>query len=770
LRKSAVQQERPRWTTLLTLIALLCPSIAWAQDNSETPQDPQPIVMDFELDERDVVEAAAKTRTTIQQAPAIITVITKKDIQNRGYRTINDVLRTIPGFEGDRWQYNGWTKESLTRGIPRTVLVLLDGVNIVDPLKNAAAIDRRIPLDMVKRIEVTSGPGSVLWGSNALLGVINIITHDSKSNPGVKIRTGGGDGSGARRTAKVHASYGDTFLDDWLSVHIGATYYTTEGPELMVGTQNVLGPLPQPAADGTTIMIPHSKTTKPYGRDHFINAMANVHAGPVSLHWSSSWDQEYRELSSGGEVLAGNYLSDPSSAVSADALVSKQKRYLHTVNLQYADRFANEQFGTSILAHFTSWGFNDDPLGVFPRSNILAQGATTKLSVDHVFRTGINLDFDHFLPHDHHLLYGAEISGDVSSPTMLTSFDPRMGPSATSSDCLDPFEWRPQLDSNRPCSVTEQALNSADRIIGALYLTDEWRMTNWLTTSLGARGQFSSTYAPTLLFSGGVVASVGGNVFLKTTYGEGFRPPDFQSTSVASGLLSGVTYQGNPNLDVERSRSVEVEVNMRVLENVGVIKRLYLRADYAYTRMNAVITNVGGRYENSGDRDIHSAEFLGNLRFRGDHELWLSYYFVDVVDSKIGRLRNIANHILNAGGQLSFFDERLVFASVLTLRGAMEDLNRAASLGNPVGSLIPVPGSTSVTPTGIVVTKVNPVALLRVGVGSRKLFGFLDVDAWVYNALNVQYSDPDLFFDDRIMTDTQPKPRLSFVLEASAQW
>ena len=227
-------------------------------------------------------------------------------------------------------------------------------MNIVDPLQNAAAIDRRIPLDMVKRIEVTSGPGSVLWGSNALLGVINIITHESESNRGTKIRLGGGDGSGARQSGKFHASYGDSFLNDWLSLHAGVTYYTTKGPELVVETQNVLGPLPQPAADGTTIMIPQQTITKPYGRDHFVNAMANVHAGPLSVHWSSSWDQEYRELSSGGEVLTGNYLSDPGSAVSADELVSKQKRFLHTVNLQYADRFSNEQFGTSILAHFTT--------------------------------------------------------------------------------------------------------------------------------------------------------------------------------------------------------------------------------------------------------------------------------------------------------------------------------------------------------------------------------------------------------------------------------
>ena len=112
----------------------------------------------------------------------------------------------------------------------------------------------------------------------------------------------------------------------------------------------------------------------------------------------------------------------------------------------------------------------------------------------------------------------------------------------------------------------------------------------------------------------------------------------------------------------------------------------------------------------------------------------------------------------------------LTISSLITVRGGMEDLNRAAALGNPIGSLIPVNGATSVMPTGIVVTQVKPVSLLRTGIGSRNLFGFLDVNAWVYNALNLQYGDPDFFYDDRIMTDTQPKPQLSFIMEATARW
>ena len=63
-------------------------------------------------DDEDLVLAARKSRTTVQEAPSIIYVVTKEQIAERGYRSINDVLRTVPGFEGDRWEGNGWERTS----------------------------------------------------------------------------------------------------------------------------------------------------------------------------------------------------------------------------------------------------------------------------------------------------------------------------------------------------------------------------------------------------------------------------------------------------------------------------------------------------------------------------------------------------------------------------------------------------------------------------------------------------------------------------------
>ncbi len=715
-------------------------------------------MMDFELSERRVVEQAARKRTTIQQAPAIITVITAKEIKDRGYRTLNDVLRTIPGFEGDRWEFNGWFKDSLTRGIPGTTLVLLDGVNIVEPTRNVIVLDRKIPLEIVKRVEVTSGPGSVLWGSNALLGVINIITHDGASKPGVEYRIGGGGGPGARASGRAHMSYGGSWLDGDLRAFVGVTYYNTDGPELTVDEPLILGPLPAPAQDGSSLLGHAPATSSPVNDDHFLNVATRLSWGPVTLSGFTGFEAERRELGSGGSVLT----QDPS-------LITSGSDQLHNVRLRYYDRFASEDFGVNFQAYWTNWQLHENPSGIFPRSIPLETGGKTSLESEKgTTRTGFNVDFDWHLPFDNHLLVGGEIFADVLGDVQLTSFYPLV---ITQDECVAiGFQYRPDLDPERPCSLEQQALVGQERYVGAFYAQDAWKLSNRIAVNLGFRGQFATTYDPSLSVSAGFVTQLTDLVFLKATYSEGFRPPDFQSTATRAGVATGVTVEANPDLDVESSRAVETEINAVLFENSWPIRQLYLRADYSFTRMENVIVSPGGRFVNSGLRDIHSVELLGKLHFYGDHELWLSYYFVDVVDSDLGRLRNIANHIINAGARASLFGGHLQLMSVLTVRGSMEDLNRTQDSPLPGLGPVEIAGASWVGPTGLEVTEIPTAILLRVGVEARDLWNVVDVGAWVYNVLDVQYSDPDFFFDDRIMTRPQPKPGLSFFLQGAVRW
>ena len=130
------------------------------------------------------VTCATKTPTTVSDSPAFVTVITQDDIHRFGYRTLGEVLERIPGMyvSSDRnYDYIG------VRGIARPgdyntrVLLLVDGHRINDPIYDCAAIgeDFAVDIESIDRIEVAKGPGSALWGTNAILGVINVVTKKS---------------------------------------------------------------------------------------------------------------------------------------------------------------------------------------------------------------------------------------------------------------------------------------------------------------------------------------------------------------------------------------------------------------------------------------------------------------------------------------------------------------------------------------------------------------------------------------------------------------
>ncbi|GIW23648.1 MAG: hypothetical protein KatS3mg068_2655 [Candidatus Sericytochromatia bacterium] len=141
------------------------------------------------------VTTVTKTKIKIQEAPATVYVIDEKNIKERGYRTLIDVLYDVPGFDIIH-NYGIYPELIHQRGLEGTKneksLVYVDGIlqnNLFEQGVLAGAV--RFPLHNVERIEIISGPASSLYGSNAFNGVINIITKDG-SNPETNIEFQGG--------------------------------------------------------------------------------------------------------------------------------------------------------------------------------------------------------------------------------------------------------------------------------------------------------------------------------------------------------------------------------------------------------------------------------------------------------------------------------------------------------------------------------------------------------------------------------------------------
>jgi iron complex outermembrane receptor protein len=149
-----------------------------------------------ETNDQDVVELAPIYVTPMRsdelesKTPASVSVVTRKDIENSSAQTTIELLKSETGIFVRDWVGNGSTAQVDMRGFGEqsqmNVAVLVDGrrINEVD----LSGVDwTQIPIDQIERIEIIrGGAGSVLYGDNAVSGVINIITKNGKGTPYVR--------------------------------------------------------------------------------------------------------------------------------------------------------------------------------------------------------------------------------------------------------------------------------------------------------------------------------------------------------------------------------------------------------------------------------------------------------------------------------------------------------------------------------------------------------------------------------------------------------
>lgn len=129
--------------------------------------------------EVDTVTSASKYEQKVTEAPSAVTVITAEDIRTYGYRTLADILESVRGFfiSYDRSYHSLGIRGFGRPGDRNTrVLLLVDGHRVNDNVFNAGPLgnDFVLDADLIDRVEISRGPGSSLYGSNAFFAVVNI--------------------------------------------------------------------------------------------------------------------------------------------------------------------------------------------------------------------------------------------------------------------------------------------------------------------------------------------------------------------------------------------------------------------------------------------------------------------------------------------------------------------------------------------------------------------------------------------------------------------
>lgn len=166
---------------VLLLVSLFISTLAFAQP----PAPASPKVAD------EIVVTADAVPETVESTPATVTVITKKEMDDRAARDVTDVLREVPGVSVSRTGSLGKITSLFLRGSSsKQTLVLWNGIEINDPYFSGYNFGQ-FSTAGVERIEVARGPFSSLYGADAVGGVVNIITTGGQDRTVVDLAGGG---------------------------------------------------------------------------------------------------------------------------------------------------------------------------------------------------------------------------------------------------------------------------------------------------------------------------------------------------------------------------------------------------------------------------------------------------------------------------------------------------------------------------------------------------------------------------------------------------
>lgn len=144
------------------------------------------------------VTSVSKKEQKTSQAAAAVFVISREDIRRSGALNIPDLLRMVPGLDVAQIDAGKWaiSARGFNGQYSDKLLVLIDGRTVYTPIFAGVFWDsQNVPLASIERIEIIRGPGAAVWGSNAMNGVINIITQSSADTQGGYVTGGAGNAS-----------------------------------------------------------------------------------------------------------------------------------------------------------------------------------------------------------------------------------------------------------------------------------------------------------------------------------------------------------------------------------------------------------------------------------------------------------------------------------------------------------------------------------------------------------------------------------------------
>ena len=219
--------------TSVALIGLA--SSAWAQVSGQAERVTLSDAVNPSSSES-VVVSATRVPTWVSEVGSSVTVITAATIESRQQRSLSDVLRNVPGVNIVQTGGAGGQTSLFLRGAnPNHTKLLLDGIDIADPSTPSGAVDiSKLLAGDIAKVEVLRGPQGALYGSDAIGGVVNIITKSGEGPLAITADAEGGSFGTFNQRGSVSGSEG--------ALHYAATVQHFHSGNTPVTPLNLLPP------------------------------------------------------------------------------------------------------------------------------------------------------------------------------------------------------------------------------------------------------------------------------------------------------------------------------------------------------------------------------------------------------------------------------------------------------------------------------------------------------------------------------------------------
>ena len=447
------------------------------------------------------IVTASKRTERITEAPSIISVITEEDIERMGARTIIDVLRTIPGIEIVRNEYN--TSQIAVRGLlsesSAGIKILFDGHTLNDPITGGAtAFYDDLPLRNVQRIEIIRGPASALYGTNAFVSVVNIITKEAQDINGLEVSMG----TGSNHTINPSFLYGEALNDVNLTLYFD--YYTTKGDKFFINSDSMTG---YDSLTGSTVSLAPGSFSEEREK---IDLSYKVRYHDFTLH-GKFYDKHRGPFLTNAFVLNEDSTEDTRhfyTELEYSRFLTERVEFHSKVYVDYYEYDVFENFARGITL------FSDnDKLLTYPN------GLSNNIHLESWrFGNEEQLNVRLFKNNDLTLGFAYEYSsvGDVSYLTNIYNVDVGVDP-----DVL--------LDIREFVSGVNY---SSYQTVAAVFLQDTWRIRDSIDLTFGMRGDFFDDYGGVFTPKAAMVYEPNQDFNIKLLFGSAFRVPSFSETLI----------------------------------------------------------------------------------------------------------------------------------------------------------------------------------------------------------------------------------------------